>query len=185
MPKIFKLLDEMSSVHRWSQVHCNKHESVLEHTAFVAIYAMYLQRHYGGSLEMIMLRSLLHDMEETATGDIPNPTKYYSSDIFEGLRDYSEESMREISDEFFDGKAYSAWACAKDRSLEGQIVAISDAAASVYKIWQEYETGNKTLLKFIPNVQKGLIKLTERVDKELKLEVDLLQVKLLSIGEGN
>jgi 5'-deoxynucleotidase len=158
---------------------------VLEHTAFVAIYAMYLQRKHGGDLGKILTKALVHDMEETITGDIPNPTKYASVNIKHELDMMSRAAMHNICNEFFDKEIYDQWDLSKSDTTEGNIVAISDAAASVYKIQQEVLTGNRSLMKFIPNVRKGLEKLKSNLIIELKLEVDLLTVTLDNIGRKN
>lgn len=161
--KIFEFLSDMNGLKRWSQVHNNYEETVLEHTAFVSFYAYKIAIKYNLDIGLVLEKALLHDMEETIVGDIATPTKYANERLTNELKKLECEAALKISQTYFDGlKTHIRWQCAKDFTREGQAVAIADIASAVFKIWREYETGNKQLLKFKPNIIRGLTKLRNK-----------------------
>lgn len=172
--KIMELINDLSTISRWSQVHCNRNESVLEHTAFVAMYALRLGIKHEANLNKLLPNALVHDMDEVTTGDIPNPTKYHNERLFKELQKLSQKSAMRISEECFFGDVYDGWINAKDSTKEGDIISISDAAAVSYKIWQEVRSGNTEFYKFKVNILKGLGKIHDKV--RISLQDDVLEV---------
>jgi len=171
--KIFNMIDSMSCVTRWSQAHCTKNESVLEHTAVVAFYAFYLCSKHGINPGQSLLKALVHDVDEITTGDIPNPTKYNNPRITEEIRKIEITSACEISDQIFNGLMITPWKEAKNLDSEsGCIIAISDLAAVSYKIWQEVNIGNNSFKKFIPNVNDAYGKLYINIQKKFITDID-------------
>lgn len=177
--KIFELIDSMSCLTRWSQAHCTKKESVLEHTAFVTMYAYYLCcKHDIENKEDTLIKAIVHDIDEIVTGDIPHPTKYNNKRIREEIEIIEQKAAHEISRLLFQNNMYDNWRKAKDLSSDsGCIVAISDCASVIYKIWQEINIGNKSFLKFIPNVKNALNKLS--IDVKFKFMVDVEELILI------
>lgn len=166
--KTFNLLNNLSNVYRWNNCYCSKPESVLEHSAFVAIYALRLSIKHGVDPENIILKALVHDIDEAITGDIVTPTKYSSVELYENIKQLEIRTARKISKEYFDDKIYDDWFYSKNLdTIEGSIVKVADSAAVVYKIWQEYNNGNKSFGAFIPNIRKSLERLIEKAHHDL------------------
>ena len=176
--KIFELIDSMSCLTRWSQSHCTKKESVLEHTAFVAMYSYYMCCKYGiHNKGETLIKAIVHDIDEVVTGDIPTPTKYNNSRIREEIESIERVAAYDISTDIFDGDMYDYWSMAKDfGSDSGCIIAIADCAAVIYKIWQEINIGNKSFLKFIPNIKGALDKLESNVKVYFVEEIQYLRL---------
>lgn len=155
--RIFKFIDDMSNVRRWSHAYCHKEESVLEHTAVVAIMALSIGQAEGADMGVLLERALLHDMEETITGDIPTPTKYHNPRITKEIQAFEAIAASEVADMYFGDWAKYLWSTAKDKTLEGEIIRICDAGAVVYKIEQEMALGNKAFGQYSENVWNALL----------------------------
>jgi 5'-deoxynucleotidase len=166
--KILNFIDDMSNVRRWSHAYCHKEESVLEHTAIVSIISLYIAANTGAKMATVLERSLLHDMEEVITGDIPTPTKYHNRDITREIQKFEDIAAKEVS-EIFGEWAYRVWCDSKDDSLEGDIIKIADTAAVAFKIRQEIELGNNSFAKYEENVWTALyhIKCTTKHKEQL------------------
>lgn len=164
--KIYKFINEMSSVRRWSHAYCHREESVLEHTAIVSVLALYFGSKVGANMEILLERSILHDMEEIITGDIPTPTKYHNEHITREIQAFEDIAAKEVAKTFGDW-AYTIWSEAKDDSLEGDIMKLADTAAVVIKIRQEVDLGNISFKQYENNVWNALyhIKRTTKHDE--------------------
>jgi 5'-deoxynucleotidase len=83
--KTFELVSAMSDVRRFSLIRLAHQENVMEHTAFVSLVGLLLAIEINaicpGSVDLgaVALNAAAHDMDETVTGDIPRPTKYFSA----------------------------------------------------------------------------------------------------------
>ena len=184
--KIFKLIDDMSNVRRWSHAYCHKEESVLEHTAVVAIIALSIGSELGADSATLLEKALLHDMEEVVTGDIPNPTKYHNSRITAEIKEFEDIAAQEIAERYFGDWAYITWRSSKDETLEGEIVRIADAAAVVIKIQQEKQLGNMAFAAFEENVWNSLLQIKNDIKNECLIPYihDLMDTTL-GANDGN
>ena len=155
--KIFDEISKLSNVRRWSRMHCIKDENVLEHTAFVALYSIHICTKHNIAPEYAVLKAVVHDIEESVTGDICTTTKYYNEEITKSVKAMESEVAMEICERSFDHPTYLTWLESKNlHTTGGSIVAISDLAAVVFKIRQEVDMGNKTFLKICPGITKAL-----------------------------
>ena len=172
----------MACITRWSQVYSAKRESVLEHTAFVALYSYQMCCKYkiqGKERELTLIKALVHDVDEVVTGDIPTPTKYDNDTIRNEIEILERGAAAGISSAAFKGDMFQYWCSAKNITTEsGCIIAISDAAAVVYKIWQETSVGNKSFKQFIPNIDKALLKIEAKVMPVFIPEIAILRLFL-------
>lgn len=161
----FELMNGLASIVRYSQSTLCRPESVLEHTGQVACLCLIIGKNLtslGAEIDMGLLleKALVHDMDETVTGDVARPTKYYSDEIKRELDNLSRESIAQI------GKNINCnmweWVVAKD-GIEGSIVAIVDGLAVLCKAHDEIVMrGNK---RIIFGGAKGLIeRLSANVD---------------------
>ena len=164
--RVFKLIDQMSNVRRWSHAYCHKPESILEHTAVVSIIALALAAKLGADVEKVLERALLHDMEETVTGDIPTPTKYHNPAITEEIKRFEAIAAKEVCYSYFGEWAWKVWREAKDDSLEGEIIRVADAGAVVLKIQQEKALGNRSFEEFEENIWNALLNIKQNITNE-------------------
>jgi 5'-deoxynucleotidase YfbR-like HD superfamily hydrolase len=143
------LLSRMTTVQRYSQYHLCVPESVLEHSAFVAMISMFIANHI--ELDMVerckvIEKALMHDVDEVVTGDISRPVKYHSKELRLMIAAMESENMERISDEILESdRFFYVWRDSKEGKA-GSIVALADVLAVVYKLYDEVVMrGNKTL----------------------------------------
>jgi 5'-deoxynucleotidase YfbR-like HD superfamily hydrolase len=142
LPKIFTTLHQLSSVDRYSRDFMLNRESVLEHTGFCSIFALYLakqiEKHHNVTIryDILMIRTAVHDIDETVTGDVSRTTKYWNKGSKEFFSFIEKESVLKLST-FLGIDIYDDWDKAKNSSLEGVILKIVDMGSVVYKIWNE------------------------------------------------
>ena len=179
--KILKFVQDMAKISRWSQAHCHKDESTLEHTAAVALIALHITIDFPeANMEKVLTRALLHDMEETITGDIMTPVKYANPEMTRVIKQFEDDAARVVSSVFsgpFGGNwSYEAWRDAKDDTLEGDIIKVADKAAVVYKYRHELALGNKGFEQYEENIWNGLyhIKCTTKHEKLIPYIHDLM-----------
>jgi len=155
MKDAFEVINSMSALTRYSQAHNITRESVLEHTAFVAIFGAAICHRIGADPTKVLRRAIVHDIDEIVTGDIPTPTKYANDIVSEALQELEAKGANEsICKLFTESESfYDDWACAKDDSIDGWVIKVSDSAAVIYKMWQEAMLGNKTLLEYRPRLR--------------------------------
>jgi hypothetical protein len=84
-------------VSRWHMIRTDRRQTLAEHSANVALLAMYLARTapdmYFGSGDSIAAAALTHDIEEVFTGDIPTPVKRYLTGLSELEKALRPEAM--------------------------------------------------------------------------------------------
>lgn len=95
-------------------LHLAKEENVLEHSGMVALLAMYISEQInkdGGetSIESILKKALLHDMQESITGDICSPMKYSSKDLQKIVEEQEFIAMSKISIDIDSNSVMDAW----------------------------------------------------------------------------
>ena len=158
--KVFSISQSMASIRRYSQLHLVKPESVMEHTGFVCLFTYLLSEEINSvsgekvDIGLALQRAVVHDIDEVVTGDIPRPTKYFSErskDIFNEIAEIGidqiidELDIWDLPDEAIT-KFRKNWIDAKS-GREGIVLALSDLASVVFKIWDEVILlGNKKLI---------------------------------------
>lgn len=149
---LFRLLSKLSNVHRYSTNFLVKPESVLEHTGSVAILAasigLFIRKYKDHTLniELLLLKAILHDIEESETGDIPRTTKYHNSRILDGLMSFENESIDKIIKYTKIPNLHLFWSSSK-QGPEGIIVSIADLMCVTYKLYEEIVKLNNYSLK--------------------------------------
>ena len=146
--KSFFLIDEFSAVTRYSKNRPIKEENNLDHTGWVCLWSYLIgidiQNKLGLELDFakIMSGAVVHDIDETLTGDVPRPTKYYNKEFREkiaGIEFASVNSLvknldqnprkKNILDDWLEAKGID--------NVEQYIVKMADLISVVYKVWQE------------------------------------------------
>lgn len=166
--EIFEVNYKMSALTRFSQTHLVNEESVLEHTGFICMMAYYIGNKmivegHELNIGMLMCKAVAHDIDEIITGDIPRPTKYYNENVRNSIQQIEEENMKKISEKMELSCMFNDWEDSK-RGKEGNIVALCDALAILYKVYYEaVKFGNKTIIDHFEHIPNAL----DRIEKNI------------------
>lgn len=171
----------LGKVIRFSNQMRIKDESVAEHTFHTALYAMILadlEISMGNrvDVEKLLRACLLHDLEESMTGDILHGFKYSNPDLLKNVKKMGEEFYKNIVDNLpgdMPDNYIEIWKGAKGDDIEGRILEAADKIeALVYSI-EEYSLGNKNFKEKID----GIMKILEGIDlKSLKIILRELEI---------
>jgi 5'-deoxynucleotidase YfbR-like HD superfamily hydrolase len=134
---MFGEIRAISNVTRFGQISRIAPENVAEHSYWVAFFAMLIADDVqkGGEIPinwgMLMHRCLLHDMEESITGDFPRPFKYSTEELYQAIETAADKAalkvVEDLSDDLSQREVYhEEWRNAKDQQVEGRIVALAD-----------------------------------------------------------
>jgi len=114
------------------------------------------KEHY--SIELVLQKALVHDLEECETGDILYPLHDENPDFKERLTYIREKCVREKIfeelPEFTKMKFKQAWLTAKDDSPEGQLVACMDKFEILMYAFSEYSLGNRSVYSIAGNAAR-------------------------------
>jgi len=157
----FDVIDAMSAITRYSQAHNNTRESVLEHTGFVAIFGAAICARIGHDPSEVLKRAIVHDVDEIITGDIPTTTKYANPDLTAELKIVERKGAKQAIRRLLHDGYFKYWEDAKDDTIDGHIIAIADSAAVVFKMAQEAQLGNKSLLRYRQRVRIVFLEMME------------------------
>ena len=132
--------------------------SVGEHSYRVAVISMMMADQYNkeqeakGSKDRIdtlecLRKALLHDVEESITGDVPSPVKKYGN-LREELRSASEEIMKEtiLPDTPYPEMYLKMWVEDKDNET-GEVIKVADKLEGLLVSYYEVKRGNRYLDK--------------------------------------
>ncbi|NLB77607.1 MAG: 5'-deoxynucleotidase [Clostridiaceae bacterium] len=169
----FAFLSRMRHIYRWSLMRNVNRENIMEHSLQVAMIAHGLavinNKIFNGNAnpEKTALFAIYHDSNETITGDLPTPIKYYNPDIqtsYKGLEELSKDKLlsllpADVKEDYKEILFYD------ETSLEGRLVKASDKICAYIKCVEELKAGNGEFQKAKQSIMKKI--------KELKLpEVD-------------
>ena len=113
--------------------------------AIVDEYNIHEDKENHISMEEVLRKSLLHDLEETITGDIPSPVKQYGN-LKKELRIASEQIMKEIilpnspRPELY----LKLWIEDKENET-GEVITVSDKLEGLLTCYYEVKRGNRYL----------------------------------------
>lgn len=166
-------VNRLRYVTRYSSIFTLHKENVAEHSFYVGFYAMiigselnYRCRVTAGEnyvdMGKLLSKALIHDLEESRTGDVTRSFKHSSealrvlieerskSEVETAIQDLDLDSRHELQD---------YWNDSKDDSIEGRIIAFCDFLsvlsymifelnASNHTMWHQHETMIKYTQKF-------------------------------------
>lgn len=111
---------------------------------------------------LLLMKAIMHDVDETVTGDIAMPVKYYSAELRGLIGEMeSKQTLSMIMKIFPDdvesqAVMFSMWENSK-KGPEGAVVALCDALAVVYKIRDEVMTrGNKSVAHIVEHIPETI-----------------------------
>ncbi len=138
----------LSHVYRFSSYPVTRRESVAEHSYFVALYSYLIGMDLidcGHSIDMgeLLSRALVHDLDESMTGDFLRYVKYSSDDLKNALNKVSVVMIKRMVNELGNYYAERHWAAAKANDLEGEIIQVADLSSVISYVAEECKGGNK------------------------------------------
>ena len=138
-------------INRFSIYHVNKPETVAEHSYYVTYYAWRIAKDFeasGVKIDMLKLleRSLVHDLEETKTGDMITHSK----------TNIIKEEINKLSKDILPRDIYNLWKDAKDDTIEGQIIDFADGYEVLVYCLEEIKSGNKHMISIFETQIKKL-----------------------------
>lgn len=136
--------------HRYSTRAVLRKENIAEHQWLVAFYSLAIAEELifeGFTVDKgkLLTRSIVHDIEETHTGDFLRKIKHANPEILAALEQLGLEAVTAMDDELGCIGLVDHWKNAKDDSLEGQIIRLADVMAVVSYLVEERQMGNRTL----------------------------------------
>lgn len=158
-------LRRMAYVTRYSTQPMLHKQNVPEHCFFTAMLAYFIamdmsKRGIKVSPELAVTKAILHDLEEALTGDIVVLVKYYTQEMHDEVTKVGQEMLWDalIRDLGFDigAEVWEAWNNAKDKTLEGRIVAFCDLLEVTGYVKEEILMGNKRAEQIETNVKNLL-----------------------------
>lgn len=173
--KFFFTERNLGKVIRFSNQSRIKDESVAEHSFHTALYAMILadmEISMGNKVdvEKIIRSCLLHDLEESMTGDVIHGFKYSDPELLKNIRKMGAEFYRNIVKNLPDDMAekyIGIWENSKGDDMEGRIVEAADKIEALIYSIEEYSLGNKNFKEKIDGIL------------ELLAEIDLKSAKII------
>jgi len=155
----------MSAVQRFSRLRMVHPENVLAHTGMVCVFAYAIastliekgRRELRPlDLSVVLARAVVHDMDETITGDIVRPTKYFSGTLREELGKLEAEGISNIAAALglplikptFDFAKYGR---------EGYVVKLADMLSALCTVYIEVcVVGNSAMMQAAQGMKRGL-----------------------------
>ena len=144
----------MANVERFAGLSLASEYTIGEHSYRVATLAMAICDQYNKdnpkkkiNTEEVMRKALLHDVEESITGDVPSPVKKYGN-LREELRSASEEIMKEtiLPDTPYPEMYLKMWVEDKDNET-GEVIKVADKLEGLLVSYYEVKRGNRYLDK--------------------------------------
>lgn len=144
----------MANVQRFAGKKLDCPYSIGEHSYRVACLSMLIIDQYNKEnpedkidMEIALRKSLLHDLEETITGDIPSPVKQYGN-LREELRLASESMMENtILKNAPEKKLYKKLWVEDKENEAGDVIKVADKLEGLLVCFYETKRGNKYLEK--------------------------------------
>lgn len=146
-------INRMKDVYRYSSYPVIKHESVAEHSYYVALYALLINCELNLRLteSKLLRRAILHDIDESMTGDFVRSFKHSDPNLHDKLHQaaglFASKLLSSIMSS--DGQAtllLDDWYECKDDTLEGDLIAVADYASVIQYILRELELGNRMMI---------------------------------------
>ena len=142
--------NRMRNVIRYSTCHRQHNETLAEHHYYTALFSALIAKDIGVQVntEIVMLKALVHDVEESVSGDFMRSFKHSSPELKAAIEKGSEAFVYSMFNRINSNGAFDgAWKNAKDHSLEGRIVKFADFLSVLSYIYQELASGNKLIIE--------------------------------------
>lgn len=150
-------VDRLRFISRFSTCNVIHKESVAEHSFYVAFYALQIG-HWVTTVsidrsvrfDVLLGRALVHDIDESRTGDFYRPFKYSSDTLREHLEHAAGLEVKGIFERLWEDSVprslmHAHWLFAKSADTEGCILAFADFLAVLSYMWTEVKVANHTM----------------------------------------
>jgi 5'-deoxynucleotidase YfbR-like HD superfamily hydrolase len=165
---MFSVAHDMSAVQRFSRIRMVHPENVLTHTGMVCLFAYSIgsllrtkahRELRPLDLGAIMARAVAHDIDETITGDIVRPTKYFSAIIRQELAGLEAKGVDNVANALDLPVLVTDFETAK-LGREGYVVKMADLLAALCTVFIEVMVcGNRAMVQPARNMRHVLVKL--------------------------
>ncbi len=165
----FAFLSRMRHIYRWSLMRNVNRENIMEHSLQVAMIAHGLaiinNEIFGGDAnpEKTALLAIYHDSNETITGDLPTPIKYFNQGMessYKDLESISKQKLLSLLPEEM-AKSYKELIFYDENSLEGRLVKGADRLSAYIKCVEELKAGNQEFQK----AQQSILERIQKLDR--------------------
>ncbi len=172
--------DRLSSITRYNTRKVIRKQSVMEHSGAVTLIAMVFSDYFNAigianDTEKVLRMSILHDMDEVVSGDLPYDAKYSQGRLSENLRNalyeltsyHVDMTLKMMKDRNLE-RSYKGLLEEEHakKTVEAKIVKLADTADTIIYSMQEEKTGNKQLFREVRKHQ--MVKLHTMIDELLK-----------------
>ncbi len=148
----FAYLSRMKYINRWGLMRNTANENILEHSGQTAMLAHALvliaNKYFGKNLnpDRICVYALYHDANETITGDLPTPVKYFNKQINESYHEIEDLSKNkllsmlpdDIREDYRDILFFE-----EEQEEYRKIVKAADKISAYIKCAEEVKSGNR------------------------------------------
>ena len=174
-------LVRLTHTYRYSSIPVLVRENVAEHSFWTAIIAVTIAIEMNMSRQAIgevALKSLLHDIEESMTGDLIRDMKYFDEETREAIGRVENEFASRIFSKlgaigpWFEGW----WTNSKDNSPAGRVVALADLLCVIMYVEHERTLGNAN--KALSEIRSDCAKLIE--SKFLGTELEAIAMEAIA-----
>jgi 5'-deoxynucleotidase len=140
-------------------------ENIMEHSLQVAMIAHGLavinNKIFGGNAdpEKTALLAIYHDSNETITGDLPTPIKYFNQGMessYKDLETISKHKLLSLLPEEL-AESYKEILFYDETSLEGRLVKAADRICAYIKCVEELKAGNAEFQKAQQSILKRIL----------------------------
>ena len=161
----FAFLSRMRHIYRWSLMRNVNRENIMEHSLQVAMIAHGLavinNKIFGGNAdpEKTALLAIYHDSNETITGDLPTPIKYFNQGMessYKDLETISKHKLLSLLPEEL-AESYKEILFYDETSLEGRLVKAADRICAYIKCVEELKAGNAEFQKAQQSILKRIL----------------------------
>lgn len=147
--EFFAFVSRMKYINRWGLMRNTAQENLKEHAQSVAMIAHALgvinNVYFGGDVDPDRLASiaLYHDAEETITGDMPTPVKYFSKTLRDAYSEVETQARETLLSMLPDEMApvYRSLLCCESER-ERRLVKAADVLDAYIKCVEEIKSGN-------------------------------------------
>lgn len=155
----------LRNVIRFNNCQRQHDESVAEHTFYVTFYAMVLADWFESEYHPIpsinhtqlLKMCILHDFEESISGDIPRNFKHFRPELRDQLHSAASTIFDRVVKHLQSSAMYKMfWRKQKDNTLEGLILGLADFMATVSYISLEVDRGNVAILRDTSDVLENM-----------------------------
>ena len=190
---LFGVQRRLANILRWNTTPRINTESVASHSYFVVLYSIiisdYIKANYNLSpdIEKVCKIAVLHDLEESFSGDIVASIKASSVEFRNVLEDINLKVLDKIFDHFDNKDEYiSYWKMSRDYSyLESKIVRVADLISQILYSFEEIKMGNSFMNDICENSVKHLRSFEDQWVQDMSANIELFLQKHISFKNLN